>query len=108
MFLFILSLSEVVRFILSCFFPSFYLPVHYTRPVQVLNGQHQLPDVLLSLPLVQAFLVVDAVHEVPTGTQLHHEIVTVLRLKDVQQLRDIGVADHLLDVALPPQVLGYV
>lgn len=82
--------------------------MHHTRPVQVLNGQHQLPDVFLGLPLIQAFLIVDAVHEVATGTQLHHQVVAVLRLQDVEQLRDVGVADHLLDVALPPQVLGHI
>lgn len=89
-------------------FVSVYLPVHYTRPVQVLNGQHQLTDVFLSLPLIQALLIIDEVHEVPAGTQLHHQVVAVLRLQDVQQLRDVGVTDHLLDVALPPQVLGHI
>lgn len=79
-----------------------------TSPVQVFNGQHQLPNVFLSLPLVQAFLVVDAVHEVATGTQLHHQVVAVLRLQDVQQLCDVGVADHLLYVALPSQVLCHI
>lgn len=86
----------------------FFLPVDHTRPVQVLNCQHQLSDVFLSLPLIQALLVVDAVHEVSTGTQLHHQVIAVLCLQNVQQLRDVGVADHLLDVALPPQVLGHI
>lgn len=76
--------------------------------MQVLHGQHQLPDVFLCLPLVEAFLVVDAVHEVAARAQLHHQVVAVLRLQDVQQLCDVGMADHLLDVALPPQVLGHI
>ena len=76
--------------------------MHYTRPVQVFDSKHQLPDVFLSLPLIQPLLVVDTVHEVPTGTELHHKVVAVLRLQDVQQLRNVGVADHLLDVPLPP------
>lgn len=91
-----------------CFCFCFYLPVHNTCPVQMLNSQHQLPDVFLSLPLIEAFLVIDAVHEVAAGAQLHHQVVAVLRLQDVQQLRNVGVADHLLDVALPPQVLGHI
>lgn len=82
--------------------------MHDARPVQVLHSQHQLPDVFLRLPLVEAFLVVDAVHKVATRAQLHHQVVAVLRLQDVQQLRDVGVANHLLDVTLPPQVLGHV
>lgn len=82
--------------------------MNHTRPVQVLNRQHQLSDVFLSLPLIQALLVVDAVHEVSAGTQLHHQVIAVLCLQDVQQLRDVGVADHLLDVAFPPQVLSHI
>lgn len=85
-----------------------FLPVHHARSVQVFHSQHQLPDVFLGLPLIQALLVIDAVHEVPTGAQLHHEVVAVLRLQDVQELSDVGVADHLLDVTLPPQVLGHI
>lgn len=80
----------------------------HTRPVQVLNCQHQLSDVFLSLPLVQVLLVIDAVHEVSTGTQLHHQVIAVLCFQNVQQLRDVGVADHLLYVTLPPQVLGHI
>lgn len=84
------------------------LPVNHTSPVQVLHSQHQLPDVLLRLSLIQAFLVVDVVHEVPTGTKLHHQVVAVLCLQDVQQLSDVGVADHLLDVTFSPKVLGNI
>lgn len=82
--------------------------MHYARSVQVFHSQHQLSDVFLGLPLIQALLVIDAVHEVPAGAQLHHEVVAVLRLQDVQELSDVGVADHLLDVTLPPQVLGHI
>lgn len=82
--------------------------MNHTSPVQVLHSQHQLPDVLLRLSLIQAFLVVDVVHEVPTGTKLHHQVVAVLCLQDVQQLSDVGVADHLLDVTFSPQVLGNI
>lgn len=80
--------------------------MYHPGSVQVLHGQHQLPDVFLSLSLIQVFLVVDAVHEVSAGTQLHYQVIAVLRLQDVQQLCDVGMADHLLDLALPPQILG--
>lgn len=81
-------------------------PVDHPSAVQVLHGRDELPDVSAGFGLIQAFLLVDLVHEVPTGAQLHDQVVAVFCLQDVQELRDIRMADHLLDLALSPQVFG--
>lgn len=93
-------LSEPTRFCCS--------PVNYSRPMQVLHRHDQLAYVFLRVPLFQSFLLVDVVHEVSAGAELHHEVVAVLRLQDVQKLGDVRVADHLLDLTFTPQVLGDV
>lgn len=82
------------------------LPVDHPGPVQVLHGGDELPDVPAGLSLVQPLLLIDLVHEVTPGAQLHDQVVAVLRLQNIQELGDVRVADHLLNLSLPPQVFG--
>lgn len=82
-----------------------YSPVNYSRPMQVLYRHDQLAYVFLRIPLVQSFLLVDVVHEVSARAELHHEVVAVLRLQDIQKLSDVRMTDHLLDLTFTPQVL---
>lgn len=84
------------------------LPMHHAGPMKVLDCHDELLHVFLRLALFQTLLLIDVVHEVAAGAQLHHQVVAVLRLQDVQQLGDVGVANHLLDLALAAQVLGYI
>lgn len=48
--------------------------------MQVLHRRDELPDVSAGLPLLQALLLIDLVHEVPPGAQLHDQVVAVFRL----------------------------
>lgn len=76
--------------------------------MQVLYGHDQLAYVFLRLPLIQFFLLVNVVHKVSARAELHHKVVAVLRLQDIQKLSDVRVTDHLLDLTFTPQVLGDV
>ena len=83
-------------------------PVNHPRTVQVFHRRDELPDVSAGLGFIQPFLFVDLVQEVATRTQLHDQVVAVLCLQDVQELCDVGVSDHLLDLPLSTQVFGDV
>lgn len=80
--------------------------MHDSCPVKVLHCQDELPDVFAGFVLLEPFLLVDLVHQVASRAQLHDQVVAVLSFQYVQQLGNIGVADHLLDLPFPPQVLG--
>lgn len=82
------------------------LPVHDSCPVEVLHCQDELPDVFAGFVFLQPLLLIDLVHQVAPRAQLHDQVVAVLSFQDIQQLGNIGVADHLLDLPFPPQVLG--
>ena len=63
--------------------------------VQVVHGRDDLSDVASRLELVESLAAADARHEVSAGTQLHHQVVAVLRLHHLhhrssrsRQLRD--------------------
>lgn len=59
---------------------AWLLPVDHAHPVQVLHSGDELPDVPSGLRLLQSLLLVDLVHQVAPGTQLHHQVVAVFRL----------------------------
>lgn len=82
------------------------LPVDHSHPVQVLHGRDKLPDVSAGFRLLQPLLLVYLVHQVAPRTQLHDQVVAVVRLQDVKELRNVGMADHLLDLPLSPKVFG--
>ena len=70
------------------------------------NCQHKLPDIFARFMLLQPFFLIDLVHQVATGAQLHDKVVAVLSFQYIQQLSNIRVADHLLDLPFPSQILG--
>lgn len=82
------------------------LPVDHPRPVQVLHCRDELPDISASFRFLQPLLLIYLVHQVAPRTQLHDQVVAVFRLQDIEELGDIRVADHLLDLPLSPKVFG--
>lgn len=82
------------------------LPVNYSCPVQMFNCQDKLPDIFACFMLLKPLFLVDLVHQVATRTQLHNKVVAVFSFQYIQQLSNIGVADHLLDLPFPSQILG--
>lgn len=56
------------------------LPVDHPHSVQVLHGRDKLPDVSAGFRLLQPLLLVYLVHQIAPGTQLHDQVVAVVRL----------------------------
>lgn len=82
------------------------LPVNYSCPVKMFNCQDKLPDILACFMLLKSFFLVNLVHQVATRAQLHDKVVAVLSFQYIQQLSNIWVADHLLDLTFSSQILG--
>ena len=55
-------------------------PVDHPGPMQVLHCGDELPDVSAGFRLLQPLLLIDFVHQVAPGAQLHDQVVAVLRL----------------------------
>lgn len=70
------------------------------------NCQDKLPDIFARFVFLKPFFLVDLVHQVATRAQLHDKVVAVFSFEYIQQLSNIWVADHLLDLPFPSQILG--
>lgn len=70
------------------------------------NCQDKLPDVFACFMLLKSFFLIDLVHQVATRAQLHDKVVAVFSFQYIQQLSNIWVADHLLDLPFPSQILS--
>lgn len=74
--------------------------------MKMFYSQNKLPDVFACFMLFKSFFLIDLVHQVATRAQLHDKVVAVLSFQYIQQLGYIWVADHLLDLPFPSQILS--
>jgi hypothetical protein len=72
--------------------------------VHVVYGRKYLTHIAAGLTLRQSPLGADVLHEAAATTELHNEVVGVVRLYDLVQLYDVGMSQLLHDARLATEI----
>lgn len=75
--------------------------MNYACPMKMFYCQNELPDVFACFMFFKSLFLIDLVHQVATRAKLHDKVVAVFSFQYIQQLGDVWVADHLLDLPFP-------